>query len=153
MLTHLTPMPVCLVKAFRAARGRESAASATVIVTPDVLSDAAELPPLLLLLLPPPQAASTKASAAAPAAVAVWPSRPRLLRRVLATAPLLRYTAIAEVGYGGSVLAYAHSAARSDAHLCASVHVTFRIGILQSMLRSRQGPDRTLSAHLAIMCA
>src|SRR5690242_12212512 len=98
MLTHLTPMPVCLVKAFRAARGRESAASATVIVTPDVLSDAAELPPLL----PPPQAASTKASAAAPAAVAVWPSRPRLLRRVLATAPLLRYTAIAEVGYGAA---------------------------------------------------
>src|SRR5690242_19413983 len=117
MLTHLTWMPVCLVKAASAACGRESAASATVIVTPDVLSDAAELPPPLLL---PPQAASTKASAAAPAAVAVWPSRPRLLRRVLATAPLLRYAAIAGWGYGGSVLAYAQSAARSDAHLCAS---------------------------------
>src|SRR5256885_11004129 len=91
MLTHLTLMPVCLVKAASAACGGESAASATVIVTPDVLSDAAELPPPL----PPPQAASTKASAAAPAAVAVWPSRPRLLRRVLANAPLLRYAAIA----------------------------------------------------------
>src|SRR5690348_10611264 len=109
-------MPVCLVKAFSAACGRESAASATVIVTPDVLSDAAELPPPLL----PPQAASTKASAAAPAAAVVWPSRPRLLRRVLATAPLLRYAAIAGWGTGGSLLPYAQSAARSGAHLCAS---------------------------------
>src|SRR5690349_12137101 len=126
MLTHLTWMPVCLVKAFSAVCGRESAASATVIVTPDVLSDAAELPPLLL----PPQAASTKASAAAPAAVAVWPSRPRLLRRVLATAPLLRYAAIA--GWGAEAAScHMRSLLRDQVLICVqAVHMTGRIGIL-----------------------
>ena len=99
-------------------------ASATVIVTPDVLLDAAELPEL-----PLPQAASTKVSTTAAATVA-WPRRPRLLLSVLANAPLLRYAATAESGRG-SVLAYAQSAARSDAHLRIACSTDHRIGILQ----------------------
>src|SRR4051812_23120647 len=46
MFTHLTLMPVSLVKAARAAFGGASAASATVMVTPLVLVE----PPELLLL-------------------------------------------------------------------------------------------------------
>src|SRR5579859_6613625 len=85
MSTHLTVMPVCLVKAASASFGGAGAASVTVIVTPDVLPDAAELPEL-----PPPQAASAKVSTTA-AANAARPWRPRVLLSVLAIAPLLRY--------------------------------------------------------------
>src|SRR5579859_226937 len=109
MSTHLTVMPVCLVKAASASFGGAGAASVTVIVTPDVLPDPAELPEL------PPQAASAKVSTTA-AAAAARPWRPRVLLSVLAIAPLLRYAAIAE-SVRGSVLARAQSAARSDAHL------------------------------------
>src|SRR6266700_3168498 len=134
MLTHLTLMPVCLVKAASAAGGRESAASATVIVTPDVLSEAAELP----APLPPPQAASTKASAAAPPAVAVWPSRPRLLRRFLANATLLRCAAIAGGGYGAASW-HMRSQLRDQMLIYVqAVQVTSRTGILPSRMRSRQ---------------
>src|SRR5689334_11188107 len=148
MLTHLTLMPVCLVKAASAACGRESAASATVIVTPDVLSDAAELPPPLL---PPPQAASARASAAAP--VTVWPSRPRLLRRVLANAPLLRYAAIAGSGAGAASW-HMRSRLRDQMLICVqAVQVACRTGILQSRLRPRQAFRNSLSAQLAIICA
>src|SRR5262245_29044268 len=134
MLTHLTLMPVCLVKAASAACGRESAASATVIVTPDVLSDAAELPPPL----PPLQAASTKASAAAPAAVAVWPSRPRLLRRVLA----MRLSFVTPPSRGrvrGAASWHMRSQLRDQMLIYVqAVQVIRRTGILQSILRSRQ---------------
>ena len=64
VLTHLTVMPVCLVKACSAALGGASAASATVIVTPDVLSEPPE-PPLL------PQAASAATATPPTTAIAV----------------------------------------------------------------------------------
>src|SRR5882757_1591809 len=101
MSTHLTLIPVCLVKAASASFGGAGAASVTVIVTPDVLPDAAELPEL-----PPPQAASAKVSTTAAAAARPW--RPRVLPGVLAIAPLLRCAAIAESGRG-RVLAHAQS--------------------------------------------
>jgi hypothetical protein len=91
-------MPVCLVKSASAAFGSVVLASATVIVTPDVWLDPAELLPELVL---PPQAASPRASAAAVPPIAARPGRPLLLLSVLANAPLLRYAAIAGSGYGG----------------------------------------------------
>jgi hypothetical protein len=85
------------VKAASASFGGAGAASVTVIVAPDVLSDPAELPEPLEL--PPPQAASAKVSTTAAAAVA-RPRRPRVLLSVLANAPLLRYAAITGVRMG-----------------------------------------------------
>src|SRR5690348_3164527 len=68
MLVHLTVMPVSLVNASSVAFGGGTVASATVIVTPVVLSD--PLPPL-----PPPldeqPAASMPKSARPPASVAL----------------------------------------------------------------------------------
>ena len=126
MLTHLTLMPVCSVKAASASFGGAGAASVTVIVAPDVLSDPAELPEPPEL--PPPQAASAKASATA-ATTTVPPRRARVLLCVLANAPLLRYAAIAGSGRGQS-LALAQSAARSDAHLRITCSTDHRVGIL-----------------------
>src|SRR4051812_49138316 len=56
MFTHLTVMPVSLVKASSAALGGESEARATVMVTPLVWVEASLL---WLLLLPPPQAVAS----------------------------------------------------------------------------------------------
>src|SRR5882757_7692311 len=129
MSTHLTLIPVCLVKAASASFGGAGAASVTVIVAPDVWSDPAELPEPPEL--PPPQAASAKASTTAAAtAVRPWP---RVLLSVLANAPLLRYAAIAGSGRG-SVLAHAQSAARSDAHLHIKCSTERRIGIVPHSL-------------------
>src|SRR6185312_14961384 len=99
------------VKAASAAFGGAVAASATVIVAPDVLFDAVELPELL-----PPQAASARAAAAA--TVVVRLRRPRVLLSVLANVPLSFVTPPSRGSGTGAVSWHVHSRLRDQVLIC-----------------------------------